>query len=350
MSRWTRPNSRRQVSLEALTDSLLNDLDGRFVGGRWRSRCPFHEGAENPTSFHVSREGRWGCFSCGVQGDDLDSLVAARTGLSVARAREALDNLPGRFRYVDELVALLDVPPTTGYQVLPETTIQPFKGGVSAYLLSRGFTPETQRMYGVGYDYSREKIVLPCRDVRGALVGYTLRQDGHTEHLWPKYEHSKFDKSLHLYGAHLAREWRGDLYVVEGQLDAQAVTQNGARGVAMMGAYLSAPQADILGRLPASRVIIATDNDDAGRSGERYAVMKQLRRRVSVESRLFVARYESKDPGEWKTLSDVQVIPWMDAYVFGPLASTTPQPCATIGDATTAKQSWNRPARKANKS
>lgn len=320
--RKNRSTSLSNVDISTVAERLLSDLGGHLVKGEWRSICPFHQGAENPTSFHISPSGAWRCYSCGTKGATLTEFVHLRTGVTIAAARQIIDNLPKKFRYVDDLLALLDEQAKGPYKVLDERRLDPYRGGLSAYLLDRGFSADTLMRYEVGYDYSAEKIVLPCRDVQGRLVGFTFRQDGHTEHLWPKYKHESFTKTQHVYGAHLARRHHGDAYVVEGQLDAQRVTQLGAVGLAIMGSYISDAQVDIIASLPASRIMLAHDNDQAGQQGRAYAV-KKMRSHPGISSRLWLYEYPRKDPGELEALAEGTHHYWLDYLVLDPLKRMT---------------------------
>lgn len=339
-------NNRRSLNIDSLAESLLSDLEGKRLRDGWRSICPFHEGADNPTSFHITDNGSWRCYSCGASGTTLEELVSRRTGIPLAMAREAVDNLPGRFRHIGDVLAVLNAPPAGSYAVLPDSAISEFMGGCPAYLVYRGFDRKVLHDYEIGYDYSDEKIVLPCRDIHGDLVGLTRRQDGHTEHLWPKYKHESFTKTQHLYGGHLAREWKGDLYVVEGQLDAVRVTQLGARGVAMMGAYISPEQVDLLSSLPASRIILALDNDQAGKVGTAFAI-KRLRKVPSVLHRLHIADYSTKDPGDLLSLEQVTARSWLQSYVIDPLYRvTSPSMCAIIEHGPRAGHRDRKPVRR----
>jgi DNA primase len=157
------------------------------------------------------------------------------------------------------------------------------------YLLNRGFTPETIEHFGLGFcakGLMKDRIVIPLRDDKAALVGYagrvvddTLITDANPRYRFPSGRERQgifydFQKSRFLYnGFALAcqRKLR-QIYVVESFTACWWLHQCGISNVvALMGASCSSHQAKLLIELlvPHGLVTILTDGDEAG---ERCAV------------------------------------------------------------------------------
>jgi DNA primase len=127
-----------------------------------------------------------------------------------------------------------------------------------AYLVhERGFTPKILNHFKIGVDWRNFRVAIPLFDERNRLVGFKGRSFvGHT----PKYlvlggddyDFPTCDVSLILFGLPQAQEsegWmlRGELNVVEGELNAIAMHQKGyPNTVGISGQYLSDRQADLL--------------------------------------------------------------------------------------------------------
>ena len=79
------------------------------------------------------------------------------------------------------------------------------------------------------------------------------------------YNHS-LKKSKLLFGGHLINE-APLIYVTEGPLDAMWLDQAGYPAVALLGAYMSKAQAELLQEFPVGEVVLCFDNDEAGQIG-----------------------------------------------------------------------------------
>jgi len=305
------PRSRRNVDIAV--SALLGDWLVHRHGNAWRSVCPIHDGADNPTAFRVEAGGYWRCFACGEHGP-LTRLVMLLDGVSFSQAQEILDDLPSEKHSIPEgwsmpatwaeAKALL-----TKYPVLPEETLLDFKGNCPMYLVYRGFDPPLLRRYEIGYSYDEQRVVFPVRDIKGQLVGKTTRRDHDEEDGTPKYRHDVFSKSQHLYGLHLHREVPA-LYICEGQLDSIRLTQLGQPAVAIMGSAISLAQADLLHRVKTSQYVLMLDNDEAGQKGTDRC-LSLLVRMPAIARKLYVASYEGDDPGGLDSLKHIQVVPWL---------------------------------------
>ena len=280
--------------------------------GRWRSACPVHKG-DNTTTFAINASGRWRCYKCSAWGD-LARLIVHVKRITLKQAQDYVGSAPVPFRSmldVPQLSPRLDRRHKLPYAVLREALIAPYRGNCPRYLLNRRFSEGSLRVFHIGYDLQRAKIVLPVRDWKARLVGLTYRLDFDSDRSQPaKYWHDNFEKSRHLYGFHL---WAGRkirrLHLVEGQLDAVRMYQLGYAATAIMGSELSLEQLDVLKtHCQAGQLVLAFDNDEAGAKATKDAVKKLSHTRYARG--LMTLRYDTKDPGELDEMHKVEAIPW----------------------------------------
>ena len=142
----------------------------------------------------------------------------------------------------------------------------------SQLLLAAGLIRQNDR--GRQYDYFRNRIIFPIRDVRGDVVAFGGRALDDSE---PKYLNSPdtpvYKKSDVLYFLDLARqEDQGHILIAEGYLDAIALYQAGIKNVvAPLGTAMSESHARTLKRYT-EEVVFLFDGDEAGaRAVERGA-------------------------------------------------------------------------------
>jgi DNA primase len=271
------------VRLEAvLRRYQVKDLEGGH-NGRYRGRCPIHQG-EGRDAFHVDVNRKiFHCFSCGAGGDVLD-LVAL---LNQCTLREAALQLKEWF---PGAAACGDPPPrqrvTKGK--IPANPPLPFTlrgvDGSHAYLAARDIDARTAARFGSGFyggpGFMSGRVVIPIHDERGRLVAYAGRSvDGRG----PRYRFpAGFGKSLVLFNFHRATATPSDtVVVVEGFFDCLRVSQAGFESVvALLGTELYERPAQLLrGRFRC--VLLLLDGDAAGRRAQ-DRVAAQLRDRCEV--------------------------------------------------------------------
>ena len=140
-------------------------------------------------------------------------------------------------------------------------------------LLQQGFTQSVLRKHEIGFDYYRQRIVFPIRDIQGNLIGISGRSIypddqpkyrfyvSEIQDILPDY---KFYPHKHLYHGHHVRRGK-PLIIVEGFKACLWLVQHGWKNtVALMGASMTDEQALLLGSL-SNDFILFLDNDDAGR-------------------------------------------------------------------------------------
>ena len=273
---------KQRVRMEAvLRHYQVNPLQGR--GGRYRGRCPIHQG-EGRDAFHVDVQRKiFHCFSCGAGGDVLD-LVAL---LNQCTLREAalqlqdwfLGGVRGEERPRRQRV-------TKGNSCVNPPLWFTLRGvdGCHAYLAAREIQEGTAARFGMGFyrgpGLMSGRVVIPIHDEGGRLVAYAGRSVDGSE---PRYRFpAGFGKSQVLFNFHRAAATRSDtVLVVEGFFDCLRVSQAGFESVvALMGTELYQHPAQLL-RDRFRGVVLMLDGDAAGR-GARERVTARLRDQCEV--------------------------------------------------------------------
>jgi DNA primase len=272
------------VMLEAvLRHYKVADLKGGRAG-RYRGRCPIHQG-EGRDAFHVDVKRKiFHCFSCGAGGDVLD-LVALLNKCSLREAALQLKDwfLPGAATSGDPPIKQRVTKGKISVNPPLPFTLRGVDGG-HAYLAGRDIDERTAARFGVGFyrgpGLMSGRVVIPIHDERGRLVAYAGRSvDGRQ----PRYRFpAGFGKSQVLFNFHRAAATRSETaLVVEGFFDCLRISQTGFGGVvALMGTELYEHPTQLL-RDRFSRVLLLLDGDEAGRLA-RDRVAARLRDRCEV--------------------------------------------------------------------
>jgi DNA primase len=284
-------------------------------GRNFKALCPFHE--EKTPSFMVHPDKQiYKCFGCGKGGNAIHFVMererlsfpeavralADRYGIQVPEARGERRESGLKKDALKQAVAMAGV-------FYHRCLVDEKRGGdqAMAYLADRGIAKATVERFGIGwapdawdafltegrrkgfsdqvmaaaglvarsektgnfFDMLRARVVLPIRDVRGTVVGFSGRVLDASE---PKYlntpETALFNKRNVLFGLHEAREAilrDKRVVVVEGQLDFITLFQAGFEAaVASQGTAFTPEQARLLKRY-AETVVFAYDSDLAGR-------------------------------------------------------------------------------------
>lgn len=264
--------------------------------------CPLpnHNGKRNSPSFSANLErGIFQCFGCGAKGNVLEFAVLMEKAdpKDGSALREVAVKLQQQFCSDAKPVPEVKEPPqeklvlkTCESAVVINPPLDFELKGLNPehpYLAGRGLTPETIRLFGLGFcprGMLKNRIAIPLHDAEGALIGYAgrlvddksigednprYRFPGTREHDGAKLE---FRKTLFLYNGFRIKTPVDDLIVVEGFMSVWWLTQHGLSSVvATMGSDCSEKQVELILSLvkPSGRVWLAPDGD---KSGERCAL------------------------------------------------------------------------------
>jgi len=170
---------------------------------------------------------------------------------------------------------------------------------LSGYLLSQGYTERELVMAGLAreremseqdkghgghggiYDYFRNRLIFPIRDIRSRVIGFGGRELGESK---PKYLNSPqtllFEKNSVLYAIDMAGEaikQAGQVIIVEGYVDAVIAHQYGTKQtVACIGSAITEKHIQQLKKMT-KQVTLALDPDAAGNAATEHGIEEALR-------------------------------------------------------------------------
>lgn len=312
--------------------------------GRLKGLCPFH--TEKTPSFHVNRERQtFHCFGCGKGGDAV-SFLMEHDGLTFIESLRKLADVGGvrlpamsegedRNEFLRQQLQELGRFAATWFQ---EQLHDAMKGsGARGYLKKRQLREATIKRFGIGfapegwnnfgeaarkkgfkenvieasgllkrgergsvYDFFRNRLMFPIREVSGQVVAFGGRDlgDGPAKYI-NSPETALYKKSHVLYGLHEARDAMRksrQALLVEGYFDALRLFDAGIDNVvASCGTALTPEQARLIERY-AREVVIVYDGDQAGIN----AAMKATGMLVATGLRVrAVCLPEGQDPDDF---------------------------------------------------
>ncbi len=313
----------------------------RSHGGEYCGACPFPDCGGHDRFIVWPAVGRYYCRGCERHGDTLDYLCR-HDGLSLLEACTTLDPdfdptlLPEvaarrRGRDVADGDVTLQAPPALAWRLRAEEFVEASEARLwsakhadsaraLAYLREcRGLTDETIKHWRLGYSgrdlwdeprnwglenaeeptrkvWLPRGIVIPCFDAEGVLWSVKVRRPLPGDELAaaigpiqprPDREEPKYwalrGHQPGLFGLHTL-PGRDVVVIAEGEFDAMLLAQQagGLVGVVTLGsAYLKLQGRWILPLLPARRILIAYDVDDAGeKRAKRLGQLSARARRV----------------------------------------------------------------------
>lgn len=203
-------------------------------------RCPVHD--DSQASASVNRvKGLWVCYACGARGNTEGIYEEEET------------------RFAADILELLE---EREQRIYPERWLDQFDAGdPHPYWRSR-FSEAACRHFRLGYDHAVGTPVYPIRDNLGRVLGVVRRS---LLEVGPKYLYPRgLNKSELLYG--YRPDQAGDLVLVEGAPDAWACWEAGYTAFGLYGALLHPAQLRLIHRVNPRRIILALDNDSAGRA------------------------------------------------------------------------------------
>ena len=315
-----------KILLNSKAETIFKKLgmDCEVLGDNIYSKCPIHEGSDNPRAFSYSVDkGIWKCWTRDCQHQyNNDIFGVIRGALSNSEGvdvgfKEALkwscdllDLKRGKVQHKQpveepnefvELVLLLNhsIAQKEHIEIDAECDLKI----PSPYFISRGFKKETLNYFEVGdcvnpksklYD----RAIIPIHNDDGSklvsLIGRSVK-----DYKLPKFLFSPkgFDKRYFFYNLHRAinrAKETGCLFLVEGQGDVWRLYESGIHNVVgILGKTITKEQEDKLLKMPVTHLIILTDNDQAGRESK-----TQIQRQLGRVFKLTFPKISTKDIGE----------------------------------------------------
>lgn len=299
----------RTVDFETFKTSshlkLYCEARGMEQRGRNTYVCPICGSGSGPhktAAFHI-QDNRWKCFSCQKGGDiyDLEGILAGTEDkLEQFRGVAALVGYEG-FNYVADTNHASITQPKHDYgtgRKREADYLQAMRANIHdpeavAYIQGRGFTLDEAVAWGLGYDPTRHRLILPW-----AGSDY-YHIDRSTTDQNPKYTKPKAadvgPQPLYNPAALEAPVF----FVVEGVLDALAVTACGFQAVALGGTGGRAAVEAMTPYKPQGVAVVMLDNDEAGsRASVELRGMLKVAGIASVVAEVEDVM-DAKDAAEW---------------------------------------------------
>ena len=253
--------------------------------------CPYHKnGQERRPSAGVRKsDGKFHCLACGKT-VDLDEMIANCLGYDdpITGYRWLVNNFATvqvEERKDLELDLSRDKPVSNYTQFyVPEEELDTYRY-FHPYMRKRGLTDEVIEQFDIGYDKLTDSITFPVRYWGSANFGrclFVAKRNIKTK----RFDLPK-DQGKPLYGlyevyATVQDNWiagggmtADKIYVCEGLFDCLRLWCNGKYAIAGFGCLYSEYQMNLLDSLPTRKLVLAFDNDKAGKDGA-----ERVRRRV----------------------------------------------------------------------
>lgn len=286
----------------------------RWLDEKLIACSPFRQ--DSTPSFYVwlrdvpefnARAGYWG-DSGGVEyqrGNFVTLLAYLRGETEDETARYLLDKYApgwdGDFRNIEFDFSWIPAKKEKRRQPLPLSTLKPYMFR-HPYLGRRGISEAVQRAMRIGYDRETREVIIPWFNYRGELVQIKRRSVRSKFFRFLPMSEGGFPVRELVYAIDVIYRKGLDYAVVtEAEIDALYAMTCGFPAIAVGGARFSREKADVIRRSPLRRLIIAADNDDAGRRLEQEIVS-----RLAGEVDLWKVRLpegckdlnDVRDPGE----------------------------------------------------
>lgn len=305
--------------IEPLLHAL--DIDYEIYQDNIYSNCPIHEGSDNKRGFSISLDRQqWKCWThhCDDKYKDIYGLVGGVLAKRKNRRisfKESLEFVCQIYNIDCDSVQQESEPAVesdmskikrifTYHNKLQEISIPEIElGDISGYFISkRHFLESTLQHFCIRDCLDPDspfykRAVIPIHSPSGLLVGYMGRST--EDYILPKYIFSKgFKSANYLYNYHRAVNKAAEiscLFVTEGQGDVWRLYEAGVENaVSIFGSTVSIQQERQLLQSGITKLVVLTDNDQAGRESK-IGIQRQFNRAFKI---MFPSMGRYKDVGE----------------------------------------------------
>lgn len=304
------------ADLDRIKQRLREELEpSKQRGFYFCPLCGSGKGSKGTAAFSIEKDGIHGkCFSCGFYGDIFD-LQAARTGTELQEATRTMIEKyePGTAHRTSAAEDFRSVSSSTKPATAPAPVEDPPKADFSGeaarahealsgssgekYLQERGFTAPTLERFKLGYEQNHyfagrgnyPAIVIPY-DPTGHYIAWRAITEKH-------FDKPNTDKAGEEPVFNAGALYSGSpVFVVESQLCAISIEQEGGRAVAIGGNGARKLIKQLEKKAPAGLLILSLDNDKPGQAGQReLAAMLEEKGFTFIEANIAGT---AKDPNE----------------------------------------------------
>lgn len=256
-----------EVDIRAELDEYDWGANARWTNDKLIAASPFR--FDRSPSFFVRLE-EWGEYPAGVWSDsgatddyyERGDFVKLLAFLRAESREEALAYLidkyaprqDGKLALISKSIRLKERRIKLPSSII---TISP-----SPYLLSRAISSEVIESAGIGRGKHYGYCAMPWRNTSGETLNVLYRA---TKGKAFFFENNATPIRKLLYGAENVKDADAPLVICEAPIDSLSWRTAGIQAVATGNASVSDEQLDLLRRLPASKYVLAGDNDGAGR-------------------------------------------------------------------------------------
>lgn len=244
-------------------------LGAKVGADEYRFLCPFHGDTEPSANWNI-RSGLWKCQACSAGGSPIDFLMLRgadyKAAITEIGALAGMDP-PGKANGTSGPAKMS----TKGK--LTEANVKAWHEAALRnvdlmrwFADKRGFTVETIETFQLGWD--GERVTIPVRDEKGTLVNvrrYARDSKGESGKMLPLMAGSGPDVTTRLYP--MPPAMFGEVLLVEGEWDAILCHQYGFIEAVSVTAGAGNWNPSLTPLFESRTVVIAYDNDDAGRKG-----------------------------------------------------------------------------------
>lgn len=228
--------------------------------------CPFHKnGQERKPSFGISKDMICHCFSCGWSGmlDDVISLVFGYNDCGFYGTQWLTKNflmISVENRKPLELMMSREVKVDTR-KYITEEELEKYRY-YHPYMYKRGLTNELIEKFDIGYDSDTDCITIPVSDINKNIVFIARRSVNGKFFNYP----SGSEKPVYCGDRCMECNPQSPVIVAESVFNTLTCWKYDKPAVALFGTGAK-NQYEILRRLPAKKLILALDPDQAGEVG-----------------------------------------------------------------------------------
>lgn len=232
-------------------------IRGRRGRENFNAHCPFHRDRDASLSVQIW-EGWWTCFSCHEKG------VFSRLAMLVMKCTlTEAERWIAENRHAAPIPEQRAIPTVNGKPVWLANFEMLDNAVIPEWLLYRGITWESINRWDIRWNPDDSRIYIPVHDYTGTLVGTIGRIISSA--IFLKYKNSEgLPRGETLLGIHRHLD-ASTIVLTEGVLDAVWLDQLGIPSAGLMGTQLTEGQVRLLQRYDFERVILAMDNDRAGK-------------------------------------------------------------------------------------
>lgn len=243
--------------------------------------APCH-GGDNPNGFSYKYDiGLWSCWTHGCNssyGSNLIGLIKAIKKINFFKAKDIVENIILKNIDLTKCISKNREKREVNYwqkHINQTPKINPFElQSPKEYCEFRGFDTDLAIKYNMGIcrnnTIMKNRFVIPIRNINGHDIAFTGRAiDDEIKPKWLHYPNG-FTKSNNLFNIDNVVKYNnnGFIILVEGPFDVLKLEMAGIHNsVAIMGNNMCIGQIDIIKKCDFTDVIVALDNDSAGREG-----------------------------------------------------------------------------------